>query len=308
MRTSRAARFAMTVLLATATVALLTVPSLQAAARHDGVLTVTDDAGHSLRLPGPARRIVSLAPHITELLFAAGAGRQVVGTVQYSDYPPAAGAIPVIGSAMAVDIEALLALRPDLVIVWQSGNRSADIARLRQLDLPLYFSEPRTLDDVALTLSRFGLLAATPAPADRARQQFNTHLARLRRRYRDAAPVTVFYEVWNRPLMTVNGDHLISRVIRLCGGRNVFAALPGLVAKPTLEALLQRDPEVIITSDTGSGRDDWLRDWQRWPQLQAVANRRLYMVPPDILQRHGPRILEAADRVCEILDEVRARR
>ncbi len=269
-------------------------------------VSVTDDVGHELRLAGPAQRIVSLAPHVTELLFSAGAGGRIVGVVDYSDYPPAARALPRVGSYNAVDMERILALRPDLVIAWASGNPPALIEQLRSLGLTVFLSEPRSLEEVASNLERLGRLAGTQLTAQPAADGFRKRLADLRARYAGRKPVSVFYQVWYRPLITVNGEQLISKVIRLCGGRNVFADLPALAPKLDIEAVLAADPQAIIAGVSEAGDSVWRQDWLRWTQLRAVKNHHLISIPADFLQRHTLRTLDGAEQLCEALDEVRA--
>lgn len=268
-------------------------------------VTVHDDLGSPVALPHPAQRIVSLAPHVTEILFAAGAGERVVGAVNFSDWPPAARALPQIGGAGAIDLEGLLALHPDLVVAWQSGNGARLIERLRALGLTVYVSEPRELADIPRTLERLGALAGSTETARRRAEAFRAGLAALETRYRDRAPVRVFYQVWHQPLMTVNGKHLISQVIRLCGGRNVFAELEPLAATVSIEAVLAAQPEVIIASGVGEERPSSLDAWRRWDELPAVRQGQLYALPPDLIQRHSPRILDGAEMMCRQLEQAR---
>lgn len=268
-------------------------------------IRITDDTGRVLEFEHPARRIVSLAPHLTELLFAAGAGEYVVGVSSFSDYPPAARVITRIGSGASIDLEKIVALKPDLVLAWQSGNPAGQVARLRGLGLRVFYSEPRVLEDIGSTLARLGELAATRSRAQAAIDSFTRRLSALRQRQVDKMPVSVFYQAWDRPLMTVNDDHIISDVIRLCGGVNVFAGLDALAPQVGTESVLQRDPQVIIAAEGGPGSGDVLADWQRWSTLSAVRNGHLYTVHADLLVRHTPRILDGAQRVCEILDQVR---
>jgi iron complex transport system substrate-binding protein len=277
---------------------------LPAAAAPAGV-EVTDDAGHAVTLPAPARRIISLAPHVTELLFAAGAGEYVVGVSAYSDYPPAARAIPRVGGGGGLDLEAVVSLRPDLVVAWQSGNPRGQIGRLRELGLTGFVSEPRELDDVADNLERLGELAGTRAQAGEAAARYRRRLAQLRASYSGRSVVRVFYEVWNRPLMTINGSHLISNVIRLCGGRNIFADLPVLAPQVDPEAVLSADPDAILTGGMAGAQPEWLDAWRRWPRLHAVRNGHLHAIPGDLLVRHTPRILDGAELLCRYLDRVR---
>ncbi|MCK6395666.1 cobalamin-binding protein [Zoogloea sp.] len=282
---------------------LLFVSSLASA-----VVDVTDDLGQSIRLAQPARRIVSLAPHVTELLYAAGAGDKVVGVVQYSDYPEAARKVVRVGGYTSVDMEKVVALKPDLVVAWKSGNRDAHLDKLRGLGIPVFINEPRKIEDVARSLSQMGRLAGTEAVADGAAKAFRERHAALQARYSSRPKVRTFYEIWNRPLMTINGEHLISDVIRLCGGENVFARLPVLAPTIDTEAVLAAAPEVIVASGMGEARPEWLDDWRQWGKLQAVSRGNLFFIPPDQIQRHTPRILDGAERLCGQLDEARARR
>ncbi|MDA8107442.1 MAG: cobalamin-binding protein [Betaproteobacteria bacterium] len=267
-----------------------------------------DDTGHLVRVPAPAKRVVSLAPNLTELVFAAGAGDRVVGVISGSDYPPAARRLPRVGIEGAIDPEAVLALRPDLVVAWPSAGDARVLERLAALGIPVFRSEPRSLDDIAHTLETLGRLTGRSAPAEAAARDFRERLARLEREYSGRAKVGVFYEVWDRPLMTVGARDLITQVIRLCGGENVFAHLPGLAPQIDREAVLRADPEAIVASGTNGKRPAWLDDWRAFPSLLAVQRDNLFFVPPDLLQRDTPRILEGADRLCADLDAARARR
>lgn len=268
-------------------------------------IAVTDDAGHRVVLARPAQRIVSLAPHVTELLYAAGAGDKLVGAVEYSNYPEAARTLPRIGSHAAFDLERIAALQPDLAIVWGSGNPPGQVAQLRRLGIAVFVNEPRRIEDIAISLRQVGALAGVPA--ETAARTFEQRLAGLRARFAAAAPVSVFYEIWNQPLMTIGGTHVINQAISVCGGRNVFGALNQLAASVELEAVLRADPEVIVASGMDRERPEWLDHWQRWPSLKAVKNRNLFFIPPDLLQRHTPRILDGVEQLCMALDTSRQR-
>ncbi len=270
-------------------------------------IVVRDDAGREVRLAQPAQRIVSLAPHATELLFAAGAGRAVVGAVQWSDYPPEAKKIPRVGSYVSPDPERILALAPDLVVGWASGNDPRMLKQLHDLKLTLYVTEIRTFEQVATHLERLGALAGTGAQAQKAADAFRDRWRRLQSRYGGRPRVSVFYQIWDRPLMTVNGEHLISRVIELCGGTNVFAAVPTLTPLLNVESVLVANPQVIVAGGMGEAYPEWLEGWRRWPQIEAVKQGNLVFVPSDLLQRPTPRILDGAERLCQALDAVRSR-
>jgi iron complex transport system substrate-binding protein len=267
-----------------------------------------DDAGRRVSLAQSAHRIVSLAPHVTELLFAAGAGEHVVGAVAYSDYPDAARTLPRVGGSGNVDIEAVAALKPDLVIAWKSGNQATHLEKFAALGIAVYVNEPRSLDDVAHSLETFGRLAGTERSGRAAAEAFRARRAALAQRYGKRPPVRLFYQIWNSPLMTVNDEHLISDVIRLCGGENVFGGLAQLAPTISVESVLAANPEAITASGMGESRPDWLDQWKRWPMLAASKAGNLYFIPPDLMQRHTPRILDGAERLCGFLEAARAKR
>jgi len=269
---------------------------------------VIDDVGTRLRLAQPAQRIISLAPHLTETLFAAGAGERVVGSVEYSNYPPAAAAIARVGSYAQIDLERVIALRPDLIIGWQSGNAAAHLARLRALGFAVYVSQPDRIEDVASEIERLGVLAGSTAVADAVAASFRQRLAALQMRYGQRPPVRTFYQIWKQPLMTVGRRQIISDVIRLCGGENVFGSLETMAPTVTVEAVIAANPEAIVASGMSESRPEWLDDWQGWTSIKAVARDNLFFVPPDLIQRHTPRLLEGAELLCQHLETARSRR
>mgnify|MGYP000851864815 CR=1 FL=1 len=273
---------------------------------------VVDDTAATVRLAQPAKRIVSLAPHLTETLFAAGAGEHVVGTVDYSDYPPAASRISRVGGYSQIDLERVAALRPDLIIAWESGNAAAHLDRLRSLGIPIYVSQPNQIADVASEIERLGVLAGSQPVARRAADDFRRRLAALQARYRlspgSRPPVPTFYQIWKQPLLTVGRRQIISDVIRLCAGENVFARLESMAPTVTVEAVIAANPEVIVASGMGEARPEWLDDWRRWTSISAVARGNLFFVPPDLIQRHTPRLLDGAELLCQQLETARRRR
>ncbi len=297
-------RFASLVFGAALSVALNAVFSAPALAERG----FTDDAGHTLRLPKPAQRIVALAPHITEVLYSAGAGEKIVGTVQYSDYPEAAKRIPRVGSYSRIDLEAVLAVQPDLVIVWESGNNMAQADKLRTLGVPVYVSQPNNLADVARQIERYGELAGTETTARAAAQAFRQRLAALQAANQNKPKVRTFYQVWKAPLITVGKTQIISDALRVCGGENVFGALPSMAPRVSLEAVIAADPEAIVATGMAEARPEWLSDWEKWPGMTAVARDNLFHINPDIMQRHTARILDGTERLCEHLDTARRRR
>lgn len=248
-----------------------------------------------------ARRIVSLAPHITELVYAAGAGARLVATVEYSDYPAAARRVPRIGDAFRIDLERLLVLQPDLVLTWADGTPAAVLERLGAMGLRHEPVETERLDDVPRALRRIGVLAGTEPVAERSAVDYERRLAQLRRSHAGRASRSVFIEVDDRPLYTVNDRHVISEVVALCGGRNVFGTLGQLAPQVALEAVLAADPEVILSLDDAVA--DPLAEWRRWPELRAVRGGAIYSLPADLLTRPTPRILDGVEIACTRLAE-----
>ena len=264
-----------------------------------------DDEGTLVSLTAPAMRIISLAPSLTEILYAAGAGNKVVGVVEFSDYPPEARSLPVVGRYDSLDLETLLALQPDLVIAWRSGNPRAAISRLRELGLTVYVAEPQDLDTVASHLDRIGTLAGTGTLASEASANFRQQLQDLRTRYSRREPVRTFYQVWNRPLITAGGTELINDIISLCGGTNIFRELSRVAPKVSVESVLTRDPQIIVASGMDQERPEWLDSWRDWRKLSAVRDDKLFFIPPDLMPRHTPRALEGAQRLCAQIESVR---
>lgn len=271
-------------------------------------VSVRDDNGNTVVLPRPAQRIVALAPHITELVFAAGAGSHLVGTVSYSDYPPAASRIPRIGDNRQIDIERLIALKPDLLVVWLHGNAERQLEPLRKLGIPLFYSEPRTLGDIPDALIRMGQLFGTEAQARQSAAELRRKLDDLAARYGNRPPVRVFYQVWDRPLYTLNGSHIVNDALRLCGGANVFAKLPVTAPTVNIESVLIENPEVIITGDRRNKSSNGLDIWKPYASLLAVHRGNLFSLDADLLNRPGPRIIDGAAALCEKLEQARSHR
>ena len=258
-------------------------------------IRLVDDAGHTLEFDRPPQRIVSLTPHLTELLFAVGAGSQVVGVDSASDYPQAAQVLPRIGDYSRVNFERILALKPDLVIVWMGGNRAADIHGLNKMGLPVLHTQATRLDDVARLLRLIGRASGHVEQAEVAARDYSAGLAALRGRATRQPPVSVFYQVWDRPLMTVGGAHWISDALTLCGARNVFADLHALSPVVSREAVLRRAPELILS---GSDAPDMRRQWQRFADLPAVKKQAFARLDADRLHRPTPRLLEGVTALC----------
>ena len=270
------------------------------------IIEIIDDAGSTIIFNQPAERIVSLAPSLTELIYAAGAGDKLVGVVEYSDYPPQAIGLPIIGRFDLLDLERILQLKPDLVVAWQSGNPRASVARLKQLGLTVYIAEPKKLESISSHIEKLAALAGTEAAAADAINQFQTTYSALLTTYGDKPLIKTFYQVWDAPLITSGGNELINDIISLCGGSNIFEELQLVAPKVSDEAVLARDPEVIIASGMDIERPEWLDDWKKWPNLSAVVNDNLFFVPPELIQRHTPRALIGAQQMCTHIDSARS--
>lgn len=289
---------------------------LLATGNAPAAVSVKDDQGNLVRLSGPARRVISLAPSLTEMLYAAGGGNTLVGAVEYSDYPPAALKVPRIGSNMHLDLERIAQLKPDLVLVWMHGNAEREIERLRVLKIPMFFLEPHHLGDIPDGLERIGHLVGTDRVASQAAVQFRARHATLQATFARRAPVRVFYQVADQPLMTINDQQIISDVIHLCGGINVFGKENMLVPQLSTESVVAANPDIILTARIGASNDHadtaqrkpdepGLQRWLAFHDMKAVRNGQLWLIPGDQISRHGPRIVDGAAAVCAALDAAR---
>jgi len=270
-------------------------------------ITVRDDAGNSVTLARPAQRVIAMAPHITELLFAAGGGDRVVGAMNYSDYPEAAKRVPLVGSDAQIDLERVAALRPDLLVVWQTGNTERQLSQLKSLNIPLFYSEPKKLDEVATSLTRLGQLMGTDAAAQAAARDYRQKLAKLTATYAQRPQVRVFYQIWEKPLFTLNGEHIVSDALRVCGGANVFAGMKVTAPSVGVEAVLQENPEAIIGGERHDGQAG-INIWKPYQGMLAVRRGNLFMLDSELLVRATPRIADGIAALCDRLETARRRR
>jgi iron complex transport system substrate-binding protein len=254
----------------------------------------------------PRQRIVTLAPNLAELVYAAGAGDLLVGVSAYSDFPPEALDLPVVGDAFMIDQERLSMLEPDLLLVWHGGTPAHVVDELRAAGYNVRVMRTNTLDDVARSIIEIGSLAGRQESAQQAVEVYTKELDRIRSTQVTKATIRVFYQVSRRPLFTVSSGHYISELIELCGGTNVFADLGDLAPTIGVEAVVERDPEVMMASmDAG---EDAFAEWQRWPDIAANRYGNHFQMPADEIGRATPRLVHAAVSVCDALDEARARR
>jgi iron complex transport system substrate-binding protein len=264
--------------------------------------TAQDDDRNSIELAGPAQRIVSLAPGATAMLFAAGAGTRVVGTSAYSDEPAAAQKIERIGDAQSFDLERILALHPDVVVVWTGGTSLTQIARLRRVGLRIYQHHVTRLEQIPESLRRLGVLTGTQTQAASAADELARRIAALKDQYRRPVAASVFIQVWDRPLYTVGRDEILTDVIHLCGYRSVYEDLSDVSPAVTIESVLARDPDIILAlnSDRGSAQD-WLMQWHAFSSLKAVRTGRVVSWSDPRLTGIGPSEVDAAQSLCQAL-------
>ena len=283
----------------------LTLAWLGAAASAFAGVSAVDSDGRRLELAQPAARIVSLAPHVTEQLFAAGAGARLVAVSEYSDYPEEAKRLPQVASSGGVDLERVLALKPDLVVAWRLEATAAALARLEALGVPVFYSEPRRLAQIPDSIEALGELAGTADTAHAVAASLREQLNQLKTKYGTRRRVSVFYQISERPLMTLGGRQFVSDAIELCGGHNVFADSPVMAPQVNIEAVLAADPEAIITASVLPSDRSWQALWRRFPGMRAVRAENLYAVPMNEMHRHGPRAIGATALLCRDIDEAR---
>jgi len=268
-------------------------------------VSVIDATGNAIRLDKPARRIIALAPHVVENVYSAGAGDQLVGVVDFSDFPEQANKLPIVGGYRNVNLEKIIELKPDLIIAWQSGNSHNSYDRLKELGFTVYIDQPDTLRDVAKSIKDIGILSGHPDTAKSTADAYLTQLDVIEKRYQSASKVNVFYQVWNKPLRTISGNHIITDAMEICGGINIYADEFAVAPVINIESIIERNPVAIFASGMSDARPEWLDDWKQWPSLKAVQKDNLFFVDPDHIQRHTLRLLLGVDAICTQLDLAR---
>jgi vitamin B12 transport system substrate-binding protein len=254
------------------------------------------------KVKAPIKRIVALAPHIVEMLFDMGAGDKIVGTVAYADYPEAALSIPRVGSYHGMQVEKILALKPDLVIVWESGNATPDIEKIQRLGLNVIFSAPKNIEDVATEIRYFGDVIGHQVQAEKVATTFEQRLVSLRKQNKHKDPIKVFYQLWSEPMMTINGETWINQLVEVCQGVNVFGSNPTLYPKIGIENVIVAQPELMILPDENSDKPQPIINWQKWTEIPAVKNNKFIHVDADLLHRFSTRMLSGIEDMCEKID------
>ena len=269
-------------------------------------VTLTQANGETLTLPEPARRIITLAPNLAELVFAAGAGDHLKAVVEYSNFPAMVAEIPRVGDAFRIDLERIIELNPDLVIAWKTGNPQTALQKLQQLGITVWQIEITRPEEIAEVVENISRAAGTEVIGKTKARQLENMLANLQQQNAGKTPVDYFYQIAPRPLYTINGQHIISRSLEICGGHNVFSELPTLAPQISRESVIIANPQVMIAPET---QDDpsALLAWQDWPKLQAVKNGSMLYLPADEISQATPRLLDSIDLACKLLDEVRTK-
>lgn len=271
--------------------------------------TIAGDAED--KTPPPAantpQRLVSLAPHTTEYVYFLGAGNRLVGAVEYSDYPEEAKQVPRVGGYQTISLEKIASLSPDLVLLWTSGNPSGIRDALVERHAPLFETDPHTLNDIVNDLHRLSQRIGTGNAGEERLQAFEQGIAQLRTQYGNRPKVSVFYQVWEKPLYTLGGTHFFSDLLETCGGTNIYADVKEPSPVVGFESLLSRKPDVILSSARHGDKslDTWKESWKQWQQIPAVKYGQMYYVNADVFTRPTPRALEAATTLCEHLETAR---
>jgi len=268
-------------------------------------LTVMDDNHQQIVLNHPAQRIISLSPHLTECLAAAGASEKIIAVDTASDYPKFVSQLPKVSDYRNINIEAILALHPDLVVAWDYGQNHQQLKQLESFGIVVYHSHPNHLSSIAKTIEYLGILAGTEKLARQKAGYFLQQLKQLKvskkiNKFHSSKknhPI-IFYQIWSEPLMTINNNAITEEVIELCGGFNPFAKTKGSVVTVTLENVIAANPDIIIAP-----KRTWAF-WKQWPMLSAVKQQHLYTIPPEELSRMSPRILRGAKKLCKIVASV----
>ena len=268
-------------------------------------ISIIDDAGNTITLSGPVHRVISLAPALTEIIYHVGGGNRLVGTVEHSDYPAAARNIQRIGAHDRFDFETILALQPDLILAWASGNPANQLNRLEKLGLLVYRAEPGTLESLASTIQQIGKVVGNAHEGVARSQELLIKANGIKQEFSHRQNLTVFYQVWHDPIITLNGNHIVSQMLGSCGATNLFSDLPDIAPVVSLESVIKRNPEVIVVGGTPEGAPKWLKNWEAWSHITAVARGHLYSVNADLLHRHSPRIILGLRKLCETLDQAR---
>ncbi len=252
-----------------------------------------------------AKRIIALSPHAVELLYAIGAGDRIVGTVEYADYPKEALSIPRIGNYVGIKIEKVLALKPDLIVIWKNGNKTTDLNKLKSLGLTIHNSQSNNIIDITKDLQTLGELTGLQDNAKKIIEKMKSRYEKIVTRYSNKSEVNVFYQVWHEPLMSVGANGWIESLIKNCGGKNIFDQSDTPYPQVSLESVLAKNPEVIIIPHHSGNVGAKTEIWEKWPEITAIKNNQYFILDGDLLHRYTPRALDGLELLCNRIDRAR---
>jgi len=249
--------------------------------------------------------IIALAPHVVEMLYDIGAGDQIIGTTSFADYPEQAKNIPIIGSYLRLQIEKVITLKPDYIIAWKSGNPSDDLSRLKQLGFKVIYSQPNSFEDIAKEMREFGTLTGHTAQAEIKSKKLLNDLEKIKKQYKNKTPVTVFYELWSRPLTTVAKGSWPQQFLNVCQVKNPFEQADAAYPQINIEKVLLTPVQVIIQPLSVNQTDREGFNWQDWPVIPAVANKHIIQPNADAMHRMTMRSLDELKKLCVDIDKIR---
>tara|TARA_B100002019_G_scaffold60352_1_gene51722 strand:- start:329 stop:1240 length:912 start_codon:yes stop_codon:yes gene_type:complete len=264
-----------------------------------------DDLGNELFLENPASRIIVLGPNLVEIFFSIGVGSKIIGVDEASDYPIEVKKIKKIASYNSINYEEIASLSPDLIFMWSTGFSFSKIKKLKDLGIPVYLSQPKKILDIEKLIRSAGYLTGNTRLSDEVASKFVDELNTYKKKYEHKTKIPVFYQVWDEPLQTLNGDHIVSDIIELCGGINIFNSMHEIAPKVTIESVILNNPSVILIGAKGKSKNIWLDNWSNWQIINAVKNNQIFIINPDLVVRESPRIIQGVEEVCDILDKAR---
>ena len=248
-------------------------------------------------------RIVSLAPSITEIIFALGLGHELVGVTSFSNYPAEAEYLPKIGTYTHLNLERIILLRPDIAIGTRDGNRDSDIKILKETGIKIYMTNPKNIWDVVNTIYDISRILGVPQKGIEVSQSLRSRIDKIRRKVSGLKRVKVFFQINDHPLITLNKKTFQNDLIRLAGGINIAENEPMRYPRLSIEEIIYKKPEVIIISsmEIGGRFEKMRQEWMKWESIPAVKNKRVYLVNSDLLDRASPRLIEGLERLARLL-------
>ena len=262
-----------------------------------------DALGRKITVPDPPKRIVSLAPNITEILYALDIGHRVVGVTVYSDYPDEAKQKPKVGSYVNLNIEKIVSLKPDLIIGTYGGNPKATVFRLEDLGFPVYITRTETVAEMLTMIEHIGTITYTSKKASVLANTLRERIDAVTSKVRNAEHPLVLLEINAKPLITTGSGSFQHEIIRLAGGRNLAGDSPARYPQYSLEDIVKKGPDVILisTMDRSGLLEQYKAEWMRWENIPAVRNGRIYFINSDLIDRASPRIVDGLEEMARLI-------